>query len=202
MFENQAAGLGEVVPRGLPRVRRFAKEEPRSIQMDVGQEQRHRPELGDLPRLVQIALRALGAGTRAGETAQPSSGEKAAREVVLLAGAAQAGHGVVQLHRCRGESALTRFGRERGGGLCHLTLAAQRIENRHVERGAAQREVVDGDVEEADIVLLGPLERLRRALGDGAAKGKPFVLFQFSFRFPGLMLRLSQEHVAILDALK
>ena len=44
------------------------------------------------------------------------------------------------------------------------------LEDRRVERGAAQGEVVEGDVEEGDVAALGPLERLRRALGDGAAE--------------------------------
>ena len=183
VFENQATGLGEVVLRGLPRVRRIAKEEPRAIQMDVGQEQRHRPALGDLPRFVQIALRALGAGARTGETAQPGAGEKAAGEVVLHAGAAEAGHGVVQLRRCSGESALTLLGRVRGRGLRCLTLAAPRFDN-SVERGAAQREMVEADGEEGGVAFLGPLERLRRTLGDGSAQGKPFVVLRFSFRLP------------------
>jgi len=73
VFENQATGLGEVVLRGLPGVLCFIEEKPRAIQMDVGQEQRHRPALGDLPRFVQIALRALGTGARAGKTAQPGA---------------------------------------------------------------------------------------------------------------------------------
>ena len=50
-----------------------------------------------LRSFVEIALRAFGTGGRAGQTAQPGAGEEAAWEVVLLAGAAEAGHGVVKL---------------------------------------------------------------------------------------------------------
>jgi hypothetical protein len=42
------------------------------------------------------------------------------------------------------------------------------VENVCIECGAAQGEVVEGDVEKPAIVF-GNLERLRRALGDGAA---------------------------------
>jgi len=86
--------------------------------------------------------------------------------------------------------------------LCRLMLAAPRFENCRVECGAAQREAVEGDVEEGDVVLLGPLKRPRPALGNGAADGKTFVVLPFSFRLPRLPLRLRQEHVAILEALK
>ena len=105
MLEDQATGLGEVVLRGLPRIRFLAEEEASAIEMDVRQEQRHGPALGDFPGFVEVALRALGAGARAGETAQPCAGEEAVGEVVLVAGAAKAGHGMVEF---RGrESALT-----------------------------------------------------------------------------------------------
>lgn len=117
--------------------------------MDVDQEQRHRAALGDFPGLVQIGLRALGAGAPAGDTAQPGAGEEAVGDVVLRAGA--------------GGGRSRRAGGTRGKG--RVTIPPERL----IERGAAQGEVVEGDVEEGDVVLLGPLERLRRALGDGAA---------------------------------
>ena len=43
------------------------------------------------------------------------------------------------------------------------------VENHRIERGAPQGEVVEGGTENVDTVLLGPLERMRRALGDGTA---------------------------------
>ena len=45
----------------------FAEEEPRAVEVDVGQEEFHGAALGDFPGFVQILLRALGAGARAGE---------------------------------------------------------------------------------------------------------------------------------------
>ena len=66
------------------------------MEVDVGQEERHGAALGDFPGFVQVALRALGAGARAGEKPQPGAGEEAARDVVLRAGAAEAGHGVLE----------------------------------------------------------------------------------------------------------
>ena len=50
------------------------------------------------------------------------------------------------------------------------------IKDRRIQRGAAQCEVVKGDVEEAEPaseVLFGNLERLRRAVGDVAAFNQP-----------------------------
>src|SRR5688572_12763402 len=47
--------------------------EPCSVEMDVAEEKFHRAALRDFPRFVQILLRALGTGTRAGEKAQPGT---------------------------------------------------------------------------------------------------------------------------------
>jgi hypothetical protein len=66
------------------------------MEVDVGQEEGHGAALGDLPGLVQIALRTLGAGAGAGENAQPGAGEEAAGEVVLPARVTEAGYGVLE----------------------------------------------------------------------------------------------------------
>ena len=44
------------------------------MQMNVRHEQRHRPAPGDFKGLIEVALRALRASVRAGETAQPGAG--------------------------------------------------------------------------------------------------------------------------------
>ncbi len=64
------------------------------MQVDVGEEERHRAAGGDLPGFVQVALRALGAAAATGETPLPSAGEEAASEEELLSGAAETGHGL------------------------------------------------------------------------------------------------------------
>ncbi len=64
---NQPAGLGKVILRGLPWVLGLIEKRPRAIEMDVGQEQRHRPALSYFSRFVHIALCALGPGSRVGE---------------------------------------------------------------------------------------------------------------------------------------
>ena len=61
--------------------------------MNVGEEQRHGAAACNFPGFVQVALRALGAGRRGRQTPQPGAGQEAAREMVLLAGAAEAGDG-------------------------------------------------------------------------------------------------------------
>ena len=71
-----------VAVRVVPRIRASREEEPGAVEVDVGHEQRHGAALGDFPGFVQVALRALGAGARAGETAQPGAGEEAAGKVV------------------------------------------------------------------------------------------------------------------------
>ena len=53
-----------------------------------------------------------------------------------------------------------------------LPIADSRLfQNRLVERGAAQREVIESGAEKVDARSLHPLERLRRAPGDGAESG-------------------------------
>ena len=107
------------------------------MEVDVSQEKPHGAALGDFPGFVQIFLRALGAGVRAGEAPQPGAGEapqpgageEAPGKVILMAGAAEAGHGGVNVGEVRGQKSEVRM-----------------LENRRVERGAAKREVVKGDV--------------------------------------------------------
>ena len=82
---------------------RFAEEEPGAVEVDVGQEEFHGAALGDFPGFVQIALRAVGAGACAGEKPQPGAGEEAAGKMVLRAGAAEAGHGVLEGRAARVE---------------------------------------------------------------------------------------------------
>ena len=83
--------------RTFPRIERLATEEPCAVQVDVRHEQLHGAALGDFPGFVQILLRASGADVRAGEKSQPGAGEEAKDEHVLLAGAAEAVHGGVNV---------------------------------------------------------------------------------------------------------
>jgi hypothetical protein len=118
--------------------------------MNVRHEQRHRPAFRDFKGFVEVALRALVAGAGAGEEAQPGAGEQAAGEEILIAGAAEAVHGVLEGLAARIEL-VERYARQ----------------NRRIERGAAEGELVERDVEERLDVLFSPIERPRRALGDG-----------------------------------
>jgi hypothetical protein len=56
--------------------------------VDLCQEQGHGAAFSDSPSLVQVCLRALGAGAGTGETPPPSAGEEAAGETCRVAGAA------------------------------------------------------------------------------------------------------------------
>lgn len=111
VVDDEAAGLGEVVLGGLPGVGFGAEEEARAVEVDVGQVEGHGAALGDFPGFVEVALRAVGAGGPVGEAAQPGAGEEAARELVLRAGAAEAGHGVVDFRGRGREAGLTCRGR-------------------------------------------------------------------------------------------
>ena len=101
--------------------------------MDVRHEQPHGAALGDFPGFVQIRLRALDAASP-----EPVEGVRNRSQARVrrprgrwscVAGAAEAGHGVLKFD----------FG---------LRIADCGVgQNRLVERGAAQREVVEGDVE-------------------------------------------------------
>jgi hypothetical protein len=64
--------------------------------MNVRYEQRHRPALGDLKGLIEIALRAFRAGARAGETAQPGAGKETTGKAMLRPGAAEAGDSALE----------------------------------------------------------------------------------------------------------
>ena len=132
MFFDQPPGAGEVSLRGSPRIRGCAEEEPCPVQVNVRHKQRHGAALGDFPGLVKVALRALGAGAAAVETPQPGPGEQAAGKNILVARAAEAGHGKVNVGEVRRRKPEVRL-----------------LQNGAKERGAAQGEVVEGDVEEA-----------------------------------------------------
>jgi len=73
------------------------------MEVDVGHEEPHGAALGDFPGFVEVGLRALGAGARVGEKPQPGAGEEAARKMVLRAGAAEAGHGGVNVGEVRSQ---------------------------------------------------------------------------------------------------
>src|ERR1019366_1638137 len=125
---------------------------------------------------MQPLLRSLGDGA-------PSAGEETAREVGLCASATEICHGGVQ---------LTATGLERGGlncsvcgrsgiatgtrnllairSCCGWDSRAPSLQNGPVERGAAEREVVQGEIEKRRSgEMLGPFERLCRPLLDGVA---------------------------------
>ena len=70
------SACGLIIPSDIV----LAEEEPGAVEVDVGQEKFHGAALGDFPGFVQIVLRALGAGARAGEKAQPGAGEEAGEE--------------------------------------------------------------------------------------------------------------------------
>ncbi len=100
MLFDEAACFGEVVLNRFPRVVIGHwclvighSTEPRSVEMDVGHEQRHQAAGGNLPGFVQVALRAVLACFSAKQTPLPRSREESLGEFVLRAGAAEAGHG-------------------------------------------------------------------------------------------------------------
>ena len=80
-LDDRASGT-EVIPWsasvaigiGGPWIRRDGMEEPRPVEMNVGEKKPHRPALGDFPSLVRIGLSALGAGARAVEKNVPRRG--------------------------------------------------------------------------------------------------------------------------------
>ena len=74
---------GEIGGGGSPGIFRFAEEEAGAVEVNVGYVEFHGAALGDFPGLVQVVLRALGAGAFAFEKPQPGAGEEAAREVML-----------------------------------------------------------------------------------------------------------------------
>ena len=102
---DEFRGGGEVGGGGGPRILCFAEEKAGAVEVEVGQEKFHGAALGDFPRFVQILLRALGAGLRAGEAPLPGAGEESFGKLVALAGPAEAGDGGVQLRSRRGDEA-------------------------------------------------------------------------------------------------
>ena len=124
--------------------------------MDVRQEQRHGAAFGDFPGFVHVALRALGAGACAGQKPQPGAGEQAKGKVLLLTGAAEAVHGVVDF----------RF----------QILDYGLFEDRRVKTGAAQGEVVEGDFEErSELPFLVKIHYHQRAFLNFSADSNQIV---------------------------
>src|SRR5215212_5371719 len=79
-FLDEAPCLGEIGLSALPRIgQRLAffrpSEQSGASDENISHEKTHRAALGYFPRLVQVALRAIGADGCAGEKAQPSTGE-------------------------------------------------------------------------------------------------------------------------------
>ncbi len=84
---DERLGGGEVGGGGFPRIRRLflhtsafilhPSEQPGAVKVDVGHEELHRAALGDFPGLVQVALRARGAGPFPCDKPQPGAGEEA-----------------------------------------------------------------------------------------------------------------------------
>ena len=62
--------------------------------MNVSHEELHRAARGDFPGFVQILLRALGAGARAGEKTKPGAGEEGTRDMIAVSGTAEAVYGL------------------------------------------------------------------------------------------------------------
>ena len=89
---DEAAGLGEVLQGALAVLSRV--EQAGAGEVDVGHEQAHGAARGDLPGLVQVGPCAVGVAL---QMAQPGAGEEATGQDVLVARAAEAVHGGVEL---------------------------------------------------------------------------------------------------------
>ena len=113
-----AAGGGEIAGREM---------EASPLQVGVALVEAHRAALGDLQGLAEVRG---GAGEVGGQAPEGGAGQEAAGEIVLLARLPQAVHRPVEVVRGRAEVRL-RGGRRQG----------------QAEVGAAQGEVVEGDVE-------------------------------------------------------
>ena len=97
--------------------------------MNVRHEQPHRPALSNLPSLVQILLRALGPVRAPVRKRSQARVRRPRGNIVSCTGAAETVHGMRRSElRWQGSNARS-------------------IQDRFVERGAAQREMVEGDVE-------------------------------------------------------
>ena len=112
----------------------------RRVQVDVGLVERHGAALGDLPGFVEVGAGAVGV---APQGAQPGTGKQAARKVIELAGAAKSVHGLFD------------FGfRVFDRGFRQDVRGVEVLQDRLVEPGAAQCEVVESDIEKRHVVLL------------------------------------------------
>jgi len=148
-FVDELAGRVEIVARRVPGVGggplRDEPEQPRAMQMNVGQMEPHRPALGDLKRLVEVLAPAVEV---AGHGAPQGAGEEAAGNMGLIARAVEEVNSSFQAF----------VGRR---------IAAQ---YRVVSRGAGEREMLDGDRENWGIrVRLHPFGGSARAIRNSAA---------------------------------
>ena len=85
------------LPLSLSPALRFTEaEQAGAVEVDVGEEQRHRAASGDLPGFVQIGYCAIWAGAATGQTPLPCTGEESAGKMMRRASAAEAGHGGVE----------------------------------------------------------------------------------------------------------
>ena len=116
--------------------------------MPVAKMEPHRPRLGDLQHLVEIAP---CAGEVALGAPQASAGERAAGEINRDVRAAQLCDGDVEMFA--------------GGDEMRRGVAGGRRGQRQAERGAAEAEIVQADGENP-ILTLGNGERIGAALGD------------------------------------
>src|SRR5258706_10812586 len=91
MFEDKSARLREV---GACRSEVVAEEESSAVEVDVGEEKRHRPALGDLPRFIEVRSRF---GNTSLERSQPRTGKEATGEEVQRAGAPESVHCIVDV---------------------------------------------------------------------------------------------------------
>lgn len=96
LFDQRARG-SQIGLRRFPRVvffRTRQSEQPRAQQQDVSLEQPHRTARRDLPSFVQVGDRARRARPLSRQRTQPGAGQESLGEFVLLASAAEAGHGL------------------------------------------------------------------------------------------------------------
>ena len=169
VFFDEAAGLGEF---GL------VVEQAGTVEVDVGEVERHRAALGDLLRFVEEAGGGVGI---AGEVVVPGGGEEGEREVMGCAGLAEAAEG-------GGEMGMGKVG----------TQVARGIERGAVEVDAGEGEVVEGVVEETWVIgkYFSPysLRFQRAALGFGEADSGLFP--QFFQRAPEATMPLPRARSA------
>ncbi len=105
MLFDQASGLFQVVLRAAraavgvlaPGVVFLTEEQPGAVQVNVGQEQRHRAAFGDLPGFVEVSFGAIGADVLVLKAAQSSAGEETMRKIHGVTGVAQIDHDMVDI---------------------------------------------------------------------------------------------------------